>query len=141
VNIIKLSLSAALATLVLSVPILAADMSAEAIEERIQPVGNVYLEGDLPEEMTAASQPAAASGPRDGATVYQASCFGCHGTGALGAPLKGNGEQWEPRLAQGMDTLLSHALNGFNAMPPKGTCTDCSDEEIAAAIRYMIEGL
>jgi cytochrome c5 len=141
VSIIKQSLSATLATILLSVPVQAADMSAEAIKERIAPVGGVYLEGDLPDVMTTAAEPATASGPRDGASVYQSSCFACHGTGASGAPIKGNAEQWGPRLAQGMDTLLSHALNGFNAMPPKGTCMNCSDEEIEAAIRYMTDGL
>lgn len=139
-SIIKQSLIAMLATALLSVaPLMAADMSEPAITERIQPVGKVYLEGDLPEVMTASAEPAAASGPRDGAMVYQSACVACHGTGASGAPIKGNAEQWGPRVEQGLDTLLSHALNGFNAMPPKGTCMDCSEEEIQAAIEYMIE--
>lgn len=103
------------------------------VEKRIAPVGKVYLAGAEP------VQAAAPSGPKSGDQVYQASCFACHGTGAMGAPKKGDAAAWEPRLAKGMDTLLSHAINGFNAMPPKGTCMACSDEEIKAAIDYMIK--
>ncbi|NMV43156.1 cytochrome c5 family protein, partial [Vibrio parahaemolyticus] len=58
-----------------------------------------------------------------------------------GAPKTGNADDWAPRIAQGKDTLVKHALEGFNAMPAKGTCMDCSDDEIIAAIDHMIEGL
>lgn len=129
--------------LLLGLAVQAADMSPEAIAERIRPVGEVYRAKDLEGIAGAASGQAATApaGPRDGATVYQGACMACHGTGALGAPLKGNKEAWAPRLAQGFDTLLGHALNGFNQMPARGTCTNCSDEEIAAAIRFMTDGL
>lgn len=105
-----------------------------AIAERIKPVGDVYLAG---------SEPAAAenAGPRDGATVYGTYCVACHGTGVSGAPKKGDANEWAPRIAKGMDTLTEHALNGFNLMPAKGTCMDCSDDEIVAAIKHMTEGL
>ncbi|MDW3125150.1 cytochrome c5 family protein, partial [Vibrio sp. 1974] len=46
-----------------------------------------------------------------------------------------------PRIEQGKDVLVKHALEGFNAMPAKGTCMDCSDDEIIAAIDHMIDGL
>nr|WP_241264188.1 cytochrome c5 family protein [Bowmanella dokdonensis] len=126
--------------LVLSVSLLVAaagqaqDMSEEAIKDRIKPVGQVRVAG-------AEAQTAAASGPRSGADVYQASCFACHGTGAMGAPKAGDAAAWQDRIAKGMDTLLDHAINGFNAMPPKGTCGSCSDEEIKAAVEHMIEGI
>jgi cytochrome c5 len=84
----------------------------------------------------AAAQPAAASGK--GKEIYQASCFACHGTGAAGAPVLGDKDAWAPRIAQGMDTLMSHTINGFNAMPPKGTCFTCSDEDLKATVEYMI---
>lgn len=104
-------------------------MAEDAIKKRIAPVGAVYLEGD---KAAAAEVP---SGPRTGEQVYQAACFACHGTGALGAPK--SADDWAPRLAKGADTLLDHAINGFNAMPPKGTCMDCSDDELQAAIDFM----
>jgi len=122
--------------LTLSLGVNASDLSNEAIKKRIAPVGNVYLAGA--EAPKVAAEP---TGPRSGQTVYQASCFGCHGTGAAGAPLKGNADAWAPRLAQGMDVLFDHAVNGFNAMPPKGTCMDCSDDELKAAIEFMTAGL
>ncbi len=57
----------------------------------------------------------------------------------MGAPKKGDAAAWEARVAQGMDVLLDHAIKGFNAMPPKGTCMACSDDEIKAAIDFMLE--
>lgn len=109
------------------------DMSDAAIKERIKPMAQVTVAG--------ASSAAAASGPRSGEDVYKASCFACHGTGALGAPKPGDAAAWGPRIEQGMDTLLSHALNGYNAMPARGTCGACSDDEIKAAIEHMIKDI
>lgn len=110
------------------------DMSDEAIAERIKPVGKVHIAG-------AEAASAAASGPRSGEQVYNTFCSACHGTGALGAPKHNDPAAWGPRVEQGMETLLSHAINGLNAMPPKGTCSDCSEDEIKAAIEFMTEGV
>ncbi|WP_341502517.1 cytochrome c5 family protein [Gallaecimonas sp. GXIMD4217] len=107
------------------------DMSKEAIAERIKPVGEVYLEG-------ATAQVAAPTGPRSGEQVYNASCTACHGAGIMGAP-KSQSDDWGPRVAKGMDVLLHNAVNGFNAMPPKGGCVDCSEDEIQAAIEFMTQ--
>ncbi|MGY0076265.1 MULTISPECIES: c-type cytochrome [Vibrio] len=106
----------------------------DVIAERIKPVGDVYLAGSEP----VVEKP---SGPRDGATVYGTFCIACHASGVSGAPKTGNAADWGPRIAQGKDVLKDHAINGFNAMPPRGTCMDCSDDEIVAAIEHMIEGL
>jgi cytochrome c5 len=106
----------------------------DAIAERIKPVGDVYLAGSEP----VSTEPA---GPRDGATVYGTFCIACHASGVSGAPIKGNAEQWAPRIAQGKDVLKKHAIEGLNLMPAKGTCMDCSDDEIVAAIEHMIAGL
>ncbi|EPM7857274.1 c-type cytochrome [Vibrio alginolyticus] len=130
-------ISVLFAALTFSKAALASDISQteyDAIAERIQPVGDVYLAGSEPvkEEPT---------GPRDGATVYGTFCIACHASGVNGAPKTGNADDWAPRIAQGKDTLVKHALEGFNAMPAKGTCMDCSDDEIIAAIDHMIEGL
>lgn len=117
-----------------------ADMSDEAIADRIKPVGDVYLDGELP-DVAPATEAVADAGPRDGATVYNTKCMACHATGAAGAPIKGDAGLWAPRIAQGKETLYTHAINGFNAMPAKGTCMDCSDDEIKAAVDFMISGL
>ncbi|MBU2898595.1 c-type cytochrome [Vibrio hepatarius] len=106
----------------------------DAIAERIKPVGNVYLAGSEPVK-------AEPTGPRDGASVYGTFCIACHSSGVSGAPKTGNADDWAPRIAQGKDILKNHAIKGFNAMPAKGTCMDCSDDEIVAAIEHMIAGL
>ncbi|BCS49954.1 cytochrome c5 family protein [Aeromonas jandaei] len=123
------------------------DMSPDAIAERIKPVGQVYTAKDLEGIAGAGAAPAAAasSGPRDGETVFKGACFACHDTGAAGAPKRGDKAAWEPRIAQGIETLKKHAIGGFTGksgmMPPRGTCATCSDEEIENAIHYMIDKL
>lgn len=112
----------------------AQEMTEEEIAERIKPVGSVHIAG-------ASSAAAADTGPRSGADIYNASCVACHGAGVLGAPKLQNAADWAPRLEQGFDTVWQNALNGINAMPPMGTCGTCSDDDIKAAIEYMIEGI
>ena len=68
---------------------------------------------------------------------YNKSCADCHATGAANAPKTGDAAAWEPRMAKGMDTLVQSVQNGLNAMPPKGMCFDCSDEDYKAMITYM----
>ncbi|ANO33994.1 cytochrome C [Vibrio breoganii] len=106
----------------------------DAIAERIKPVGDVYLAGAEPEQEVA-------SGPRDGATIYGTFCVACHGTGVSGAPKINDAADWTARIAQGKETMADHAINGFNAMPARGACMDCSDDEIIAAIDHMIADL
>jgi cytochrome c5 len=74
---------------------------------------------------------------REAATLYNQSCIACHASGAAGAPRKGDAAAWAPRLAQGPETLLKHTKEGINAMPPKGMCMDCTDDEFKALIQYM----
>ncbi|MGB0662564.1 MAG: c-type cytochrome [Pontibacterium sp.] len=109
--------------------------SEEKIIQRIQAVGSVCLEGD--DSCGGAAAAAVASGPRSGEEVYKAACVACHGLGVAGAPKFGDAE-WNVRAAKGMDTLMANAINGINAMPARGTCMNCSDEEIQVAIEYMI---
>ncbi|HLT13350.1 MAG TPA: c-type cytochrome [Marinobacter sp.] len=111
----------------------------DEIRERIKPVGEVCLQGEECGEAAAAPAESASSGARSGSEVYDSACMACHTTGAAGAPMIGNAGAWAPRIEQGMDTLISHAINGFNAMPPKGGCGSCSDEEITAAVEHMVE--
>ncbi len=113
----------------------AATSSDEAIIERIKPLGQVCIAGDDSCGGAAAAAPAATAA-RSGEEVFKASCAACHATGVLNAPKSGTAD-WEPRVAQGMDTLMTHAINGFNAMPPRGTCATCSDDELQAAIKFM----
>ena len=75
---------------------------------------------------------------RSGKAVFDKTCQACHKTGVAGAPIVGDKAAWEPRISKGMETLFNHAWNGYKGMPPKGTCMDCSEQEIKNAIKYMI---
>jgi len=76
----------------------------------------------------------------DVAATYQLSCFACHGSGAAGAPVLGDAAAWEERMDKGMDTVLANAINGVGAMPAKGMCMTCSDDDMRSLIDYMVEG-
>ncbi|CAA0111470.1 c-type cytochrome [Zhongshania aliphaticivorans] len=77
--------------------------------------------------------------PSDSAlkSLYIQSCYGCHSSGAAGAPRSGNIADWAPRLQKGMDVLLHNTIHGINSMPPKGMCIACSDEEFTQLILFL----
>ena len=119
-----------------------------AVQERIQPVGQVYLPG----EEHAAAAPTVATLPEPdpvatamtGPQVYNAACNACHGNGVGGAPITGDVAEWAPRIAQGIDVLNDHAVNGFDGdavtpMLAKGGRADLSDQEVIDAVAYMVE--
>ena len=111
----------------------------EIVLENIKPVGQVYIAGESePEAAPAADTAVASSGPKSGEEVYNGSCMSCHGTGAAGAPKLGDKAAWAPRIAAGMDSIIANAINGLNAMPPKGLCMACSDAELQGAVEYMV---
>ena len=113
-----------------SKPIKAApvDLSPEAADQRIQPVAKLALQA-----------PGAAGGKaKSGSEVYQTVCAGCHGVGAAGAPKSGDKAAWGPRIAQGKPALYNSALNGKNAMPPRGGNADLSDAEVKAAVDHLV---
>lgn len=119
----------------------------EAVTDRIRPVGEVYLPGEEQEsaalmvEASATPEPVATamSGPQ----VYNSACLVCHGAGIGGAPILGDAAQWVERIAQGADTLKTHAIEGYSGavgyMPPKGGRLDLSDAEVMAAVDYMVD--
>jgi cytochrome c5 len=102
--------------------------SAEAIAARVRPVAD---EGYTLKDVNAPKvlQPAEA--------VFTAVCAACHATGAAGAPKVGDAGAWAPRIAQGYDTLVKHAIEGIRAMPAKGGNPDLDDVEVARALVYM----
>ncbi len=81
------------------------------------------------------SMPASA----DGEKVYKKACKMCHGSGMMGAPKVGDTAIWVDRIAKGMDTLNDHAINGFGKMKAKGGKKSLSDEDVKAAVAYMVE--
>ena len=74
-----------------------------------------------------------------GEQVYQGACSVCHKNGVAGAPKLGDSAAWDPRIAKGRETLVSHAINGFRGMPPKGGRMDLANEAVAAATAYMVQ--
>src|SRR5207302_1675080 len=102
-------------------------MTDEAIAKRLQPVGRV--------EFGAAD---AAAGSRTGEQVYKAVCTNCHQTGVAGAPKLGDKAAWAPHLMHGTAGLLQSALKGKGAMPPKGGNPSLSDDDVRAAVEFMV---
>jgi len=102
---------------------------------------------EVAEVADAASEPAADAAPMevaaaasdfDAAGAYQMSCNACHGTGAAGAPMLGDAGAWEARMDKGMDMLMSNVINGVGAMPARGICMTCSDDDLQAIVNYML---
>ena len=111
----------------------------ETVLENIKPVGQVNIAGESDPAAAPAAAPVAAAEPKSGEEVYNSSCMSCHATGAAGAPKLGDTAAWAPRIAAGMDSLVANVMNGLNAMPPKGLCMACSDEELQGAVQYMVD--
>lgn len=73
-------------------------------------------------------------------SIYDRSCKACHGLGTPAIPQTGDVEAWEPRMAQGMDVLLDHVINGYGGMPPLGMCMDCDADQFESLIEFMAKG-
>ena len=102
-------------------------LAAAKIEERIKPVAQVSVS-------TVETGPHVDKG---GEEVVKAVCSACHAVGALGSPKIGDKSAWGPRIAQGYETLVKHAIAGIRAMPARGGNSDLSDGEVANAVAYM----
>jgi cytochrome c5 len=78
-----------------------------------------------------------------GKSTYNKVCALCHGVGAAGAPKPGDKADWEPRIAQGTDVLYKHAIEGYTGskgvMPARGGAASLPDDEVKAAVDYMVE--
>jgi cytochrome c5 len=116
------------------------------IDRRIEPVGKVVLAGSAELAAAAAAampMPEPEKAPLTGQQVYNQACFACHAAGIGGAPVFGDAAVWSDRIAQGLDTLVNHALNGYQGnagfMPAKGGNMALSDDEVRGAVEYMVE--
>lgn len=74
----------------------------------------------------------------DGKAVYDKTCFVCHATGVAGAPKLGNKAEWAPRIGAGKDALVSTVIKGKGAMPPRAGAANLKDDEIKAAVDFML---
>ncbi|MBF7053600.1 cytochrome c5 family protein [Halomonas sp. KAO] len=121
----------------------AAEAPAEEADEKAQ--ADAASQEDATDESAgnASAEESAAGGEPshagiDGEAIFNQICMACHMTGAAGAPVRGEADQWAPRLEQGIETLYDHSINGFNAMPAKGGNPNLSDDEVKAATDYLI---
>ena len=123
-------------------------MSTSNIAERVKRTGEVCLEGEdcagkamtAPAEEVAGEAPQVAAGPRTGDVVYNNACLGCHVSGAAGAPKVGDKADWQARVdAKGVEGVMKSGWAGIGAMPAKGMCMDCSEEEFSSAVQYMLD--
>ena len=73
-----------------------------------------------------------------GDMIVKANCAMCHSTGLMNSPKIGDKAQWEPRIAQGKDLLVSNAINGIRTMPAKGGNASLTDSEMEAAVIFMV---
>ncbi|MGY2442657.1 c-type cytochrome [Pseudomonas sp. SDO52101_S400] len=110
----------------------------DEIAKRLEPVGQVCVQGQECKGM----EVAASAGGGDAKTpdsIIAGHCGACHTAGLLGAPKIGDTAAWKDRADHqgGLDGLLAKAISGLNAMPPKGTCSDCTDADLKGAIQKM----
>jgi len=102
--------------------------TAEAVAARLKPVadqGFTLKDVNAPKVL------------QTGEAVFNSTCQACHATGAAGAPKVGDNGAWAPRIAQGYDTVVKHALEGLRAMPARGGNPDLDDVEVARAVVFM----
>lgn len=89
------------------------------------------------------SSPAAATENTLGKTTFAKTCAMCHAAGVAGAPKPGDKADWQPRIAQGMEVLYQHAIEGFTGakgmMPARGGAASLGDDDVKAAVNFMVE--
>lgn len=86
-----------------------------------------------------APQQAAATVNPSGEKLYKSVCFACHATGVANAPKFGDKAAWEPYIKTGMDAMVKVAMQGKPPMPPKGGAANASEDDIRAAVQYMVD--
>lgn len=152
-KIFNLALISGLSLVLASAVTIADHNTQESLEQRLSAVGtlNIMTNEEAAAEAAAAAEEAAAatqetqvaSGPADGESVYNTACTACHTPGIAGAPKLGDAAAWEARLGQGVEVLIEHAIQGYQGeagvMPAKGGNPALSDDEVAAAVQYMLD--
>jgi cytochrome c5 len=105
--------------------------SMDDIAMRLEPVVTLAA---IQANASGSSGDTASMSPRQ---LYEGACMACHASGVAGAPKTGDSAAWQPRLGNGIDGLLSTAISGKGAMPPKGGST-FSDEQLRSIIEFIL---
>lgn len=113
----------------------------QIIAERLQAPDRVCLQGeDCSAGGSSMTMAQADSGEFSPEAVYENNCAMCHNTGMANAPQPDDADHWNTRLEEaGLDGIVTNAINGVNAMPPRGMCTDCTDDEIRQVVEFIMQ--
>lgn len=118
------------------------DVDRQQIQQRIQPIGKVRVQeqgNDTSETGAVEKASTTVETKEPGQETYEQYCTVCHRDGLAGAPKFRDENDWKPRLAgRTIDELVASAIKGLNAMPAKGTCVECTEAELKAAVQYML---
>jgi cytochrome c5 len=111
----------------------------QQIAERLQPVGSVCLAGEPCASGASSSGSAgAATAAFSAEGTYDQYCAMCHATGMAGAPRRDDASHWAARVEEiGLDAIITNAINGINAMPPRGMCATCTDEQLGEVVEFL----
>ena len=112
-------------------------MVDNSVLERIKPVGEVRVDTST----MVASAESTETAERSGEEIYNSKCAGCHNSGVMGAPKYAALADWSSRIDLGLDKLTASAIAGKGGMPARGTCMDCTDNEIKVTVQYMLDSL
>jgi cytochrome c5 len=112
-------------------------MVENSVLERIKPVGEVRIDTST----QVASAEIVETAVRSGEEIYNSKCAGCHTSGVMGSPKFASLEDWAPRVGHGLEKLTLSAIAGKGGMPAKGTCMDCTDNDIKITVQYMLDSL
>ena len=112
-------------------------MVENSVLERIKPVGEVRIDTSI----QVASAEIVETAVRSGEEIYNSKCAGCHTSGVMGSPKFASLEDWAPRIDLGLEKLTLSAIAGKGGMPAKGTCMDCTDNDIKITVQYMLDSL
>ena len=111
-------------------------------EQRIKPVGGVRVGAQgaaaLAETQAATASAQSAVAEMDGEQVYNGLCMTCHDAGVADAPIPGSDQMAQRLIEKGIETLVTNAINGINVMPPRGGDPGLTDEQIRAAVEFML---
>ena len=112
-------------------------MVDKGVLERIKPIGEVRIDSST----MVASADSTETAERSGEEIYNGKCAGCHTSGIMGAPKYASLADWKSRIDLGLDKLTASAIVGKGGMPARGTCMDCSDNDIKVTVQYMLDSL